>query len=371
MTVTGGLPHNVTTEMNLELWALAERLREAGFPRLLEESPAAELASLYLAGRLPELVQRELGGFLHLYGYRGVAEIDVGVARWKDDPTHIFGVLANFMRLRDPQLVPDVQFRRAERAAGEAMQRALEDASRSGVMGLPSAVLLRFLFSRVRALGGFRESPKAYAVAALSICRRLLLSTGGELTRKGRIVTADDVFFLTLAEVKKALAGADQRELVLARRADYALELQRHRQPRLLLSDGTGFYGDVPAAGATDGRTLVGSPASAGVYTGPARVIFEPAGARLEPGEVLVAPSTDPGWTPLLMTAGGLVMEMGGMMSHGSIVAREYGIPAVVGVSGATSAIQTGQVITVDGETGMVLLTSESRAADTSAEGVS
>ena len=100
--------------------------------------------------------------------------------------------------------------------------------------------------------------------------------------------------------------------------------------------------------------TLSGSAASPGVYTGVARVILEPAGVRLESGEVLVAPSTDPGWTPLFLTAGALVMEMGGAMSHGAVVALEYGIPAVVGVLGATSAIRDGQRITVDGGLGIV-----------------
>jgi pyruvate,water dikinase len=368
MAITGGLPNNVTTEMNLELWALAERLRQAGLGKLLEESTATELAALYLAGRLPELVQRELGAFLRVYGYRGVAEIDVGIARWGEDPTHVFGMLANFMRLREPQMAPTVQFRRAEEAATEAMQNAIAKARRSGLTGLPSAVLLRLLFRRVRILGGLRESPKAYAIAALGICRRLLLSAGRELAQSGRIRTADDVFFLTLAEARRALSGADQQQLVLVRRADYERELHRRRQPRLLLSDGTGFYGDVPPTAQGDGRTLAGSPASAGVYTGPARVVVDPTGARLEPGEVLVAPSTDPGWTPLFMTAGGLVMEMGGMMSHGSIVAREYGIPAVVGVPGATAAIQTGQLVTVDGGKGVVLLTGDRTAADSSAQ---
>jgi len=92
------------------------------------------------------------------------------------------------------------------------------------------------------------------------------------------------------------------------------------------------------------------------VVTGPARVIRSPQGARLEPGEILVAPSTDPGWTPLFLTAGGLVMEMGGMMSHGAVVAREYGIPAVVGVAGATEQIDTGRVVTLDGAAGTVVL---------------
>jgi phosphoenolpyruvate synthase/pyruvate phosphate dikinase len=99
---------------------------------------------------------------------------------------------------------------------------------------------------------------------------------------------------------------------------------------------------------------LRGSPASPGTVTGKARVILSPRGAHLEPGEILVAPSTDPGWTPLFLTAGGLVMEMGGMMSHGAVVAREYGIPAVVGVADATERIATGDVITVDGSTGVV-----------------
>src|SRR5215813_12929713 len=108
--------------------------------------------------------------------------------------------------------------------------------------------------------------------------------------------------------------------------------------------------------GAFDDHDLHGSPASPGRASGRARVIQSPVGARLEPGEILVAPSTDPGWTPLCLTAGGLVMEMGGMMSHGAVVAREYGIPAVVGVAGATERIATGQRITVDGSAGTVAL---------------
>jgi len=125
--------------------------------------------------------------------------------------------------------------------------------------------------------------------------------------------------------------------------------------PRVLLSDGT-----EPEAVATvatpEPGTLVGSPASAGTVSGVARVVLDPVGARLEPGEILVAPSTDPGWTPLFLTAGGLVMEMGGSNSHGAVVAREYGIPAVVGVPGATRDITSGMRVTVDGAAGVVRL---------------
>src|SRR5947208_11006446 len=102
--------------------------------------------------------------------------------------------------------------------------------------------------------------------------------------------------------------------------------------------------------------TLLGSPASPGTITAKARVILDPTGAKLEPGEILVAPSTDPGWTPLFLTAGGLVMEMGGANSHGAMVAREYGIPAVVGVPDATHKIATGKRIIVDGAAGTVMV---------------
>jgi pyruvate,water dikinase len=123
----------------------------------------------------------------------------------------------------------------------------------------------------------------------------------------------------------------------------------------VLLSDGTEPEAVRTGVGHSAEGTLAGSPASAGTVTAAARVILDPVGARLEPGEILVAPSTDPGWTPLFLTAGGLVMEMGGANSHGAVVAREYGIPAVVGVADATVLIGTGQKITVDGGAGTVV----------------
>jgi pyruvate,water dikinase len=148
--------------------------------------------------------------------------------------------------------------------------------------------------------------------------------------------------------------------LVSARRQAYALELRRRHVPRVLLSDGTEPEAAAPAA--VQGEDLlVGTPASAGTVTGPARVVLDPVGARLQPGQILVVPSTDPGWTPLFLTAGGLVMEMGGANSHGAVVAREYGIPAVVGVPDATRHIPDGEPITVNGSTGTVTLVKMSR----------
>src|SRR5207244_4707174 len=143
------------------------------------------------------------------------------------------------------------------------------------------------------------------------------------------------------------------RPTLRERPADYKHELHRRQVPRVLLSDGT-EPGATSQPLALHPGTLQGTPASPGHVTAPARVILDPTGARLEPGEILVAPSTDPGWTPLFLTASGLVMEMGGMISHGAVVAREYGIPAVVGVPAATERITTGQQITIDGASGTI-----------------
>jgi pyruvate,water dikinase len=212
-------------------------------------------------------------------------------------------------------------------------------------------VAVGFLLRRARALGGFREMPKFLAVLLFARVRALLLSAGADLVASGAIDVADDVFFLTFPELREAVAGGDVRGRVEERRTRYAEELRRRHVPRLLLSDGT--EPSLPTE-STDGAVLRGTPASAGQVTGRARVILDPTGARLEAGDILVAPSTDPGWTPLFLSAAGLVMEMGGAMSHGAVVAREYGIPAVVGVPSASERIQEGEQITVDGSHGTV-----------------
>jgi len=184
-----------------------------------------------------------------------------------------------------------------------------------------------------------------------AICRAMIVPVGTALAERGLLDASDDVFFMTLPEARRAVAGEDLRATVADRRATYRRELARRRVPRVLLSDGTEAETLLPSS--ADGG-IRGTPASPGIARGAARVILSPAGARLEPGEVLVAPSTDPGWTPLFLTASALVMEMGGMMSHGAVVAREYGIPAVVGVPDATGRIATGARLVVDGSAGTV-----------------
>jgi rifampicin phosphotransferase len=354
--VLRGLPYNVTTEMNLALWALAQQLRnDVGAAQALRSATPERLTQAYRANTLPAPLQTGLADFLRRYGHRAIAEIDLGAPRWSEDPTHILGVLANYLRLDDPEQAPDLQFRHAA-AGAEAMLAEL--ARRARQRGQLHAALVGLLLRRTRALLGFREAPKFEAVLLLAQARALLQQVGAELASAGRVDAADDIFYLTLPEARVAQAGAvavDLRPVVAGRRATYAREMQRRHVPRVLLSDGSEPLGDLPAS-AAGSAVLYGAPASAGVVTALARVILDPTGAHLEPGEILVAPSTDPGWTPLFLTAAGLVMEMGGAMSHGAVVAREYGIPAVVGVPGATTSIVTGQRITVDGSTGAVTI---------------
>ncbi|WP_214326136.1 PEP/pyruvate-binding domain-containing protein [Nonomuraea sediminis] len=334
-TVLRGAPRNVTTEMDLALWRLARRVSPEYQARLLSVPPA-ELAR--------EPLPAEVREFLSVYGDRAVAEIDLGLPRWSEDPTHVLGMLANYLRLEDPALAPDALF---ARGAAEAEAMIAELGRRVG--GLRGRIV-RFALGRARALVGVRELPKFVLVRVFAAMRRQLMEVGAELARQGLLAVPSDVFFVTLAEAR---SGRDLRATVAERRETYERELRRRHVPRVMLSDGTEPEA-VASADSPEGA-LKGSPASPGQVTGVARVVLDPVGAHLEPGEILVCPSTDPGWTPLFLTAGGLVMEMGGANSHGAVVAREYGIPAVVGVPRATDSIATGQTVTLDGTSGTVM----------------
>lgn len=352
--VLRGLPHNVTTEMDLELWALATRLRAdaAAVAALREVTPAA-LARCFASCELPPALQLGLTEFLRRHGHHAVAEIDVGMPRWSDDPTYVLGVLANYLRLEDPGHAPDVQFARAARAAEAALTRVVARVCRRSRL---RGAVVRFALGRARELAGLRETHKDYLVLVLAHVREQLATVGAELADAGSLAQPEDVFFLDLVQARAALAGADLRPVVAQRREEYERELRRRQVPRVMLSDGTQPEALAAPAQQLAGGQLLGTPASAGTVTATARVVLDPVGARLEPGEILVAPSTDPGWTPLFLTAGALVMEMGGANSHGAVVAREYGIPAVVGVPDATLRITTGQQITVQGASGRIEL---------------
>ncbi|MGX5771354.1 PEP/pyruvate-binding domain-containing protein [Microbacterium trichothecenolyticum] len=353
-TVLRSVPENVTTQMDLELWDVAVRARrDAESAAALRTRTPEDLAATYLAGTLPRVLQRAMANFLARYGHRAVAEIDLGMPRWAEDPAHLFGVLSGYLRLGTDAATPAQHFAAGARDA-EAMVDTLVGRARRRSRLRAAAV--SFCLRRARALVGMREMPKYLMITAMRRARAELADIGVGLAAAGRIADAEDVFFLDFDETKRAAAGTDMRATVRERRDRYDAELRRRHVPRMLLSDGT--EPEAVGTGAASDRpgALRGTPASAGTVTAPARVILDPVGAHLEPGEILVAPSTDPGWTPLFLTAGGLVMEMGGANSHGAVVAREYGIPAVVGVARAIDTITTGVEVTVDGASGVVTI---------------
>jgi rifampicin phosphotransferase len=348
--VMRGLPYNPTTEMNLALWALAQASRaDPPAAALVQNTSPAQLCDAYRSGRLPLVLQQGLTRFLAIHGHRSVNELDMGVPRWSEDPAYLFEVLASYLQPRDLAQAPD---RRFQRAAEEAEAMIADLTRRARQASWARGVLAGFFLRRARALGGLREMPRFALALLLAQARALLSPVGSALAQADRLEQAADIDFLSLPEIYAALDGADFRSTVGERRSWYDQERARRHVPLVLLSDGG--EPTIEAIAPASAGQLRGTPASPGRVVGPARVMLDPEVAKLARGEILVAPSTDPGWTPLFLMAGGLVMETGGAMSHGAIVAREYGIPAVVGVVGATKRIETGQSLTVDGTTGTV-----------------
>ncbi|HYF92570.1 MAG TPA: PEP/pyruvate-binding domain-containing protein [Symbiobacteriaceae bacterium] len=320
------VPHNPTTEMDLALWQVSRVLK--------------------LEGAQPRADHPAMQEWLNQYGHRAVREVDIAIPRWYEDPEHILQVVSTYMAQETGPNDPEHRFARGAAEAAEAIAGITGEVRRR--KGALSAAFIRLLLRRFRQLSGVREWHKFYLVHMLSVIRQVLSQAGVDLVNAGRLDRVDDVFYLDFDDLT---SDRDLRQLAAQNRAEYDRELKRRVVPLAMTSEGEVSYGVPPAE---DG-TLTGTGASAGVHAGVVRVILNPVGAQLEHGEILVAPGTDPAWTPLFLTAGALVTETGGMISHGSVVAREYGIPAVVGVPEATTRLRTGQRVRVDGSKGTVV----------------
>jgi pyruvate,water dikinase len=377
LEIARGLPNNVTTEMDLALWRTAQAIRndpESG--GVFQAVRPSDLAEQYQTGKLPPGAQIAIAEFMGHYGMRGLGEIDIGRPRWVEKPEHIMGVLQSYLQIDDPTLAPDAVFARGGQTAQTAA-RKLEDAVRGLPRGRIKAFLVRFAVRRYRALAGLREAPKFFAIRMMGIIRQGLLASGVEMKACKLLEQPDDLFYLHVAELENLAAQLrgwkpgdnspaifnEYHELIRERREKRAIELRRRQIPRVLLSDGTAYYEGVRTDKQTEGQ-IIGDPVSPGVVEGKVRVVINPLEAQLKPGEILVCPGTDPAWTPLFLSAGGLVMEVGGMMTHGSVVAREYGIPAVVGVHKATEKLQTGDRVKIDGSSGQIHILGETSEAE-------
>ncbi|WP_432557658.1 PEP/pyruvate-binding domain-containing protein [Granulicoccus sp. GXG6511] len=338
------LDGNVTAAMDVALWDVAEMVRgDRATSERLRAGEIEDVAADWLAGRLPAPIQESLTDFMQRYGMRAVAEIDLGRPRWREEPAAVLRSLAAFLADRG-------QGPEAGLAAGRAAARSaiVELARRLGPVRGTQA---RFLARTLRGLLGARETPKFTLVQALGHAREALLDSGRDLVGEGVLERPGDIAYLTLCELEHLdQRPADAWRATITKRVQAASHHRRRHVPRVLAGDGRAFFEGI---GDTDG-VITGSPVSPGVVEGVVRVMFDPATATLEAGEILVCPGTDPAWTPLFLTAGGLITEVGGLMTHGSVVAREHGLPAVVGVHDATKRFRTGQRIRLDGTSGRI-----------------
>jgi pyruvate,water dikinase len=351
LEITRALPHNVTTEMDLALWQVARTVRDdPESSRLVADLSAAELAVRYASGGLSPAVTAALDGFLAAYGMRGIGEIDLGRPRWSDDPADVLATVQRYQDIPEDQS-PPAQFVRGEQAAAAAIDQLV--AQTGGARGR----LIGFIAGRIRALAGGRELPKFTIIRMMGVARGALTASGHDLVEAGLLDSPDDLFLLRLDEIEALADGPTPglRQLVEVRRAAMDREAKRTQVPRVLVGDGRAFYEGLGDLSDEEG-VIVGSPVSPGTAEGTVRVVLDPAHSGLRHGEILVCPGTDPAWTPLFLSAAGLVTEVGGMMTHGSVVAREYGIPAVVGVHEATTRLVTGQRVRVDGTAGTIVV---------------
>ncbi len=356
-TLTLSVPHNVTSEMGLALLAVADVIRPhphvVGFLQHVEDEGCEDEGFL---DELPTLTggreaRDAIRAFLDKYGMRCVGEIDITRPRWSERPTTlvpmILGNIKNFE--------PGAGERRFEQGRQEAWKKEQELLERLRALpdGERKAEEAKRMIDRVRTFIGYREYPKYGIVSRYVVYKQALLEEAERLVQAHALREKEDIFYLTFQELHEVVRTHQLDDQLVRQRKDAFRSYQALTPPRVLTSDGEAVAGsyrreDMPAG------ALVGLPVSAGTVEGRARVVLDMAEADLEPGDILVTAYTDPSWTPLFVAIGGLVTEVGGLMTHGAVIAREYGLPAVVGVEHATRLIRDGQRIRVHGTDGYV-----------------
>ncbi|MGN9865160.1 phosphoenolpyruvate synthase [Bacillus swezeyi] len=343
------LPHNVTTEMGLALGDLSDQARRnPEVIRYLQQADSTDFAEGLTEIPGGAAFKQELDHFLGRYGMRCAGEIDITKSRWSEDPAQLA-----------PSILSNIQTAGAgdHRKKYKQGEREAEQAEREIVsqFSFPQKRNISRLVRVYRSLMGMREHHKFTLVQLMFLYKKAILKEARSLVQKGILEDEADVFYFTLEELIALLESREIgciQDILETRKRQHELN-QKLKSPRVMTSKGEVLTGKLHNAKSPEGA-LVGTPVSAGVIEGKARVITRLEDAKLNPGDILVAPYTDPGWTPLFTSAVGLITEVGGMMTHGSVVAREYGIPAVVGIEKATEIIKEGTDIRVDGTNGFV-----------------
>jgi pyruvate,water dikinase len=344
-------PGNVTSEMGLALLAVADAVRP--HPEVVAFLEGAGEDFLDGLAALPggEDARAAIVAYLDTYGMRCTGEIDITRPRWSERPVTLVPAILGNVRSFEPGEARrrfEQGRREAERAERDLLERlrALPD-------GEEKAAETKAMIDRVRTFIGYREYPKYVIVNRYFVYKQALLREADRLVEDGVLHDREDVFSLTFDELREAVRTRSVDSRLVSLRKEEHRSYRALTPPRVMTSDGeviAGAYrrGDVPAG------ALPGLAVSAGTVEGRARVVLDLAEADFAPGDILVTAYTDPSWTPLFVAITGLVTEVGGLMTHGAVIAREYGLPAVVGVERATEVIRDGQRIRVHGSEGYV-----------------
>lgn len=351
-TLSQSVQNNITSEMGLALLDVADVIRP--YPEVI-----AYLQHVENDNFLGELVQFKGGEkardailtFLNKYGMRCSGEIDITKTRWSEKPTTIIPMILNNIR----DFEAGASKRKFEEGLQEALQKEEELVDRLQHLpdGKQKVEETKRMIRNIRNFIGYREYPKYGMINRYFIYKQAILKEAEQLVQNKVIDEVEDIYYLTFEELHEVvLTNKLDYELIHKQKNDYKL-YEKLTPPRVMTSDGeiiTGKYKreNLPA------DAIVGLPVSSGVIEGRARVILNMEEANLEEGDILVTAFTDPGWTPLFVSIKGLVTEVGGLMTHGAVIAREYGLPAVVGVENATKLIKDGQRIRVHGTEGYI-----------------
>ncbi|MEV2253232.1 rifamycin-inactivating phosphotransferase [Streptomyces sp. NPDC050147] len=351
-TLTLSAPDNITSEMGLALLDVADVIRPhpqvvAFLQGVEDEDFLDELAKLAGGTEARDAIQ----AYLDRYGMRCVGEIDITRPRWSERPTTLVPVILDNVR----NFEPGAAERRFEQGRQKARKKEQEVLSR--LRDLPDgdrkADEAKGMIDRVRTFIGYREYPKYDIIRRYFVYKQALLEEAGRLVEAGVLPDKEDIFYLTFQELHEVVRSNQVDDRLIQQRKDAFRSYHALTPPRVLTSDGEALTGSYRRDDAPTGA-LVGLPVSTGTVEGRARVILDMADADLEAGDILVTAFTDPSWSPLFVGIAGLVTEVGGLMTHGAVIAREYGLPAVVGVERATRLIQDGQRIRVHGTDGYV-----------------
>ena len=351
-TLTRSVPNNVTAEMGLALLDVADVIRRhpevvAFLEQVNDESFLDELPVLAGGREARDAIR----AFLDKYGMRCVGEIDITRPRWSERPSTLVPIILGNVK----NFEPGAGERRWEQGRREAGAKELELLERLRALpdGERKAEQARRMIDRVRTFMGYREYPKYGMISRYFLYKQALLEEAERLVQARVIGEKEDIFYLTFQEFRDIVRTHRGDDQLIRQRRDAFRSYRSLTPPRVLTSDGEAITGTYRRAGLPAGA-LVGLPVSGGTVEGRARVILDMARADLEAGDILVTAYTDPSWTPLFVTIRGLVTEVGGLMTHGAVIAREYGLPAVVGVERATRLIEDGQRIRVHGTDGYV-----------------